>query len=75
MERERDTYGNGIDMEDGNLGGEIVKLICREGFGKGRLDELMEVCRSFQSRHCGDVKIGKDDQLIMAFVLRWTFYK
>lgn len=70
-----DTYGNRIDMEDGDLSGEVVKLICREGFGKGRLDEFMEVCGNFQSRHCGDVKTGKDDQLIMAFVLRWTLYK
>lgn len=59
MERERDTYGNGIDMEDGDLSGEIVKLICGEGLGKGRLDEFMEVCGGFQSGHCDDVKLVK----------------
>ncbi len=46
-------------MEDSDLSGEIVKLICREGFGKGRLDQFMEVCGCFQSRHCEDVRIGE----------------
>lgn len=37
------TYRNGIDLEDGDLGGEVVKLIRGQGLGKGRLDEFMEI--------------------------------
>jgi hypothetical protein len=40
---ETETYGDGVDVEDGDLGWEVVQLVGGEGFAEGRFDEFREV--------------------------------